>query len=246
MVRRDFPFPLAAWNVLLCWIVCFICLKHFVLLYNKLLYKESWLILINHLQNMNNDKKNIGLKTDTGFLTIVSRSGAWTIIFTIFIIHREVAWSSALQVQIICRKPLELCGDLEERRENHSYYSSVKDKKREKMNRAPLSLSPEFFPLIKSMWMSPQLRSKTIPLTSSDLSWPSMCSLQFNWGVYSIHTVTCIAKKAMFSFLFFKWWRWFLMFRRRERGEFSFKRSAVTHRNNSFRLRKASNNSKAT
>lgn len=64
------------------------------------------------------------------------------------------------------------------------------------MNRALLSLSPEFFPLIKSMWMSPQLRSKTIPLTSSDLSSPSMRSLQFNWGVYSIHTVTWIVKKG--------------------------------------------------
>lgn len=134
-----------------------------------------------------------GLKRDIGFLTIVSRSGAWSIIFTIFIIKGEVAWSSALQVEIICRKDGRLCGD---REDNHSCHSSVKDRKREN-EQSSFDTLTEFFPLIKSMWMSPQLRSKTIPLTSSDLSWPSMRSLQLNWGVYSIHTVTFIVNRPL-------------------------------------------------
>lgn len=110
------------------------------------------------------------------------------------------------------------------------------------MNRALLSLSPEFFPLIKSMWMSPQLRSKTIPLTSSDLSCPSMRSLHFNWGVYSIHTATSIVKKRPWSLFHFtsgggnSW----CVVEEKKGGGFSFKRSVVTDRKTGFRLRKAS------
>lgn len=50
--------------------------------------------------------------------------------------------------------------------------------------------------------MSPQWRSKTIPLTSSDLSWPSMRSPQLNWGVSSIHTVTFIVNSPCFVVYF--------------------------------------------
>lgn len=143
MGRRAFCFLLAGWNVLLCCIVCFICLKHFVLLYNKFYTNRvDWLILINHLhlQNLNNDKKNIGLKTHMGFLTIVSRSGAWTIVFTIFIIHREVAWSCALQVQNICRVPVDLCGDLEERRKSQLLLKRQRQKKRENQQSSFITL----------------------------------------------------------------------------------------------------------
>lgn len=126
---------------------------------------------------------------DIGFVTIVSRSGAWTIVFTVFIIRGEVAWGSALQVQIICREGL--CSDLEDRRQSQLPFKHQGEKKRESEQSSFITL-PEFFLLIKSMWMSPQLRSKTIPLTSSDLSRPSMRSLQFKWAVYRVHTVTFI------------------------------------------------------
>lgn len=183
------------------------------------------------------------MKTDIGFLTIVSRSGAWTIVFTIFIIGGEVAWSSALQVQIICRKDGSLCGDLEERRQSQLPFKHQGQKKRENEQSSFITLT-EFFPLIKSMCMSPQLRSKAIPLTSSDLSWPSMRSLQFNWGVYSIHTVTFIVNRPWFLFLFQGWWWWSLLTLHRVE-KFSFKSLVVTHRKTSFRLRGTSHYLKA-
>lgn len=133
--------------------------------------------------------KHTSWKADIGFVTIVSRSGAWTIVFTVFIIRGEVAWSSALQVQIICREGLRR--DLEDRRQSQLPFKHQGQKKRASEQSSFITL-PEFFPLIKSMWMSPQLRGKTIPLTSSDLSRPSMRSLQFKWAVYRIHTVTFI------------------------------------------------------
>lgn len=86
----------------------------------------------------------------------------------------------------------KVCAETWKTEDSHSYHSSIKDRKKRASEQSSFITLPEFFPLIKSMWMSPQLRGKTIPLTSSDLSRPSMRSLQFKWAVYRIHTVTFI------------------------------------------------------
>lgn len=194
---------------------------------------EAYFPLIKKTKTNKQQKtpKHYGLKTDIGFLTIVSRSRAWTIVFAIFIIGGEVARSSALQVQIICRKVGRLCWDLGEREDNPSYHSSIQDRERENEQSSFITRA-EFFLLMKSMWKSPQLRSKTIPLTSSDLSWPRMRSLHFHWGVYSMHTVTFIVNRPSFFFI-----SRVLVVILDALQKVTGKVSAVTHRKPNFKLR---------
>lgn len=119
-------------------------------------------------------------KTDTGFLTIVSRSGARTIVFTILVIEGEVAWRSALQVQIICPEDGRLCRDLEGRRQSPSPFKHQGQKERQ---------TELLYRRSRILWANQKhvnvssVAGKTIPRTSSDLSWPSMRSLLFNGGV---------------------------------------------------------------